>query len=84
MFIADNHINLYPNPASDIVTLNLGNTNNTDLTMNIYNLIGAFVKTEKLKQNQQQINVGDLSNGIYIVELKSKDWSGKQKIIIQR
>lgn len=82
--LINNQIRIYPNPASDIVTLNLGNTNNSDLTMNIYNLIGAFVKTEKLKQNQQQINVGDLSNGIYMVEIKSKEWIEKQKLIIER
>ena len=75
---------LYPNPASDIVTLNIENTNNSDLTMNIYNLMGALVKSEKLKQNQQQINVGDLGNGIYMVEIKSKGWTEKQKLVIQR
>jgi len=30
-----------------------------------------------LKQNNQQIKIGDLSNGIYMVEIKSKEWIGK-------
>lgn len=75
---------IYPNPASDIVTLNIENTNNSDLTMIIYNLIGAIVKTEKLNQNQRQINIGDLSNGIYMIEIRSKEFKGKQKLIIHR
>jgi len=75
---------LYPNPASDIVTLNVDNTNNSELTLNIYNVIGKLVKSELLKQNQQKINIVDLNNGIYIVEIKSKEWSKKQKLIIQR
>ena len=75
---------LYPNPASDIITLNIDNRNNDDLTLNIFNLIGALVKSEKFKQNQQQINVGDLGNGIYMVEIKSKEWTEKKKLIIQR
>ncbi|PIY05959.1 MAG: hypothetical protein COZ21_03585, partial [Bacteroidetes bacterium CG_4_10_14_3_um_filter_31_20] len=58
--------------------------NNADLTLNIYNVMGALIKSETLKQNQQQINTKDLSNGIYLVEIKSKEWSGKQKLIIQR
>jgi hypothetical protein len=75
---------LYPNPASDIVTLNIDNTNNADLTLNIYNVIGTLVKSEMLKQNQRQINIGDLSNGVYMVTIKSKDLTGNQRLIIQR
>ena len=77
-------LSLYPNPASDIVTLNIDNTNNSELTLNIYNVIGTLVKSEMLKQNNRQINIGDLNNGIYIVEIKTNDWSEKQQLIIQR
>ena len=75
---------LYPNPASDIVTLNIDNTNNADLILNIYNVIGKLVSSETLRQNQRQINIGYLSNGIYMVVIKSKEWSENQKLIIQR
>jgi len=75
---------VYPNPASNFVTLIKNITSSSDITLNIYNALGALVKTEMLLQNQQQINVSDLSNGIYMVEIKSKDWSEKQKLIIQR
>ncbi len=75
---------LYPNPAYDIVTLNIDNINSSDLTLNIYNVIGNLISSELLKQNYQKINIRDLSNGIYIVEIKSKEWSEKQKLIIQR
>ena len=80
----ENLITIYPNPACDIVNLNINNANNANLTLNIYNVIGALVKTETLEQNQQQINIEDLSNGIYMVEIKSKEWTGNQKLIIQR
>jgi len=75
---------LYPNPASNIVTLNIENATKTDLTMYIYNVIGTLVKSETLKQNQRQINIGDLSNGVYMVALKSKDFTENQRLIIQR
>ncbi len=75
---------LSPNPASNIVTLNIDNRNNADLTLNIYNVIGELVRSDLLKQNQQKINIGDLNNGIYIVEIKSNEWTAKQKLIIQR
>ena len=75
---------LYPNPATDIVTLNIGNINNAALTLNIYNVIGTLVKSEILKQNQQQINIGDLSNGVYMFSIKSKDFTANQRLIIQK
>ena len=78
------NFNLYPNPASDIVTLNIENKNNAGLTLNIYSLAGTLVKSEILKQNQRQINIVDLSDGIYIVEIKSKEWTEKRKLKIQR
>ncbi len=73
-----------PNPASDIITLSIDRNINTDITMNIYNVMGVLVKTEMLKQNQQQIDIGDLSNGIYTVEIKSKGFIEKQKLIIKK
>jgi len=76
--------NLYPNPALDIVTLNIDNTNNEDLALNIYNIMGVLVKSEMLKQSQRQINIRDLSNGIYMITIKSKNLTEKQKLIIQR
>ena len=76
--------NLFPNPAFDIITLNIDNRNNDDLTLNIYNVTGTLVKSEMHKQNNSQINISDLSNGIYMVEFKSKEMSGAQKLIIRR
>jgi hypothetical protein len=79
-----NSIALYPNPASDFFTINMGRDYHTNNTVNIYNVNGLLVKTETLKQNQKEINISNLSNGIYMVEIKSENFTGKQKLIIQR
>jgi predicted outer membrane repeat protein len=75
---------VYPNPATDIVTININNANNDDMELNIYTVMGVLVKSEMFKQNHRQINIGDLSNGVYMVEIKSKELTEKQKLIIQR
>ena len=80
----DEQMKIYPNPASDIITLEIDKGNNTDLTLKIYNLLGILVKSEIVKQSKQQININDLSNGIYMVEIREKELTRKQKIIIQR
>ncbi len=82
--IIKERINIYPNPASEFITLSNDLNNKSDLTLNIYNLVGELVKSEMLKQNQQQINIGDLSDGIYVITIKSKDLKENQRLIIQR
>lgn len=76
--------NLFPNPALDIVSVSFDNVSNNDINLKVYDAQGTLVKSKLLKQYQQQINISDLSNGIYIVEIKSKEWTGTQKLIIQR
>ncbi len=80
----NNAFSLFPNPASDILTMNIENRNITDFTLNIYNVMGELVRSELLKQNPQQITISDLNNGIYFAEIKSGEGIEKQKIIIQR
>ena len=82
--VAKENAVIFPNPASDLITINLNNPSNTEITLKIYNVTGELVKSELLKQNQLQINVADLRNGIYMIEVKSKDWSNRQKLIIQK
>jgi len=75
-------MNIYPNPASDMITVIIDPSINPSLTLKIYNITGSLVKTELVKENQQQINVSDLNNGIYMVEIKSKNVTYKKKLII--
>jgi hypothetical protein len=75
-------ITIYPNPAKDFITID----NNSDqvLEFNLYNIMGSLIKKETLTQNQKHLNISDLCNGIYFVEIKSKNMSKTQKLIIQR
>jgi len=77
-------IEIFPNPANEIVTIKMNNLNFESAEINIFNVIGTLVKSEILRQNNQQINISDLSNGIFTVQVKSKEWTEKQKLIIQR
>jgi hypothetical protein len=80
----NNAFNLYPNPASNSIIINGNDIKNNDVLLNIYNTIGTLVKTEMLKQNNQNVTIGDLPNGIYIVEMKSTDFIKSQKLIIKK
>ena len=81
---ANSLVELYPNPASEFVTLKIKNKNSDAVALNIYKVTGELVRSEMLMQNQQKINIGELNNGIYMVRIQSKSFSENQKLVIQR
>lgn len=81
-----NHLlNIYPNPASDIISLDIDFVGNSESTeVNIFNLTGKLVKSEILNQDVNQVDISNLSNGIYVVSVKTNNLIENQKLIIQR
>jgi photosystem II stability/assembly factor-like uncharacterized protein len=75
---------IYPNPTAGTFTVNVEKKNNAAASLMIYNMLGAIVKTLSLEQNEQEIDVSDLDNGFYTIEVKSANYSGQQKLIIQK
>ncbi|HBX49660.1 MAG: hypothetical protein A2275_07865 [Bacteroidetes bacterium RIFOXYA12_FULL_35_11] len=75
---------IYPNPAFNTETITIDYNFNNAVTLNIYNILGKLVRTEILQKDQNIFNLDYLYNGIYIVEIKSKEWSAKQKLIVKK
>lgn len=82
IYSEEREFKIVPNPAKDIVRFNIVNMNSDYFALNIYDVAGSLVKSEILLQNQ--VRISDLNNGIYVVEIKSNNWSGRQKLIINR
>lgn len=59
---------LYPNPTNNSITL-YGKNSEEELNINIINALGATVKSIKVKNNT--IDVSDLANGLYYLELQN-------------
>jgi len=64
-------INIYPNPTSDFVTLEFGNSGYSNLEITIYNAGGQLIKTIKTKGNSYVLNVSTLKQGIYMAVIKA-------------
>jgi hypothetical protein len=75
---------LHPNPASNQVALKIDDPDCRDISINIFDITGALVRTLKLNQNHLQFDVGDLNSGIYIVVIKSKNLIENKKLVVQR
>jgi len=77
-------LSIYPNPAKETINIATNHPVNERCMINIYNMLGDVIFSEKLNQAKIQINIRNFSTGIYMVEIKGDDWVEKQKLIIQR
>ena len=79
--LASTKIKIYPNPVTDIVNVDVDGS--LDYMVSLFDLQGRSIKAEL---NASQIQVGYLSTGIYILEIKDMK-SGNQiveRIIVER
>ncbi len=65
-----NELGLYPNPASNQITVTMNNASN----IQIYNMLGSKVMDKELN-GLSTVNISDLINGVYIVRVT--DINGK-------
>ena len=56
---------VYPNPASDVISLDITSADNHG-SVYIYDALGQVVKVQKLNTTNQ-INIADLNNGLYFI-----------------
>ena len=56
---------VYPNPVKDVLTIEGENIEQ----VNVYNTMGQLVKTVNCNDNTVNVNVNDLQNGMYIVNV---------------
>jgi len=83
------NVQLFPNPSQGQFTINLDMVNNQDVTVNVFNSIGALVRTEQLNQLTAGENIFnmDLSGqaaGIYTIVVNTENTSKTERISINR
>ncbi|MBQ7532252.1 MAG: T9SS type A sorting domain-containing protein [Bacteroidales bacterium] len=76
-------INIHPNPTNDIVNVSIENLT-SDVQITIYNSVGQAVYTQNESVENglnTVINLGDLSNGTYILQVRSEEGIWMKRII---
>ena len=70
---------IYPNPFSDVVNI-IGMDHTDDVAFNLFTIDGKLIKKGRLEENNQ-INLNDLSKGLYLLQLTSDGKTETKKII---
>jgi len=73
---------VFPNPAKDVSFLNIEIPNPTSKTLvDINDAQGRLMRTEVLTNNQ--INIAQLSKGVYFLKIKTQEGSYLKKVLIE-
>jgi len=78
----ENNLKIYPNPAQDVLNIKgvvgVGNAN-----LKIYDLNGRLIIKQAFNfENDQNINVSEFENGLYIVKIENSRVNFSKKLII--
>jgi len=79
--VTSSTFSIYPNPAKDVI--NVANSADTIENVTITDMNGRVVKQVALGVNEGQINISDLSQGVYILNATSNGKSVTEKIVKQ-
>jgi len=70
---------IYPNPANDFVTLQLGQPGEYSIEM--LSLNGQIIQRRNTMGSKHQIDLSTFQKGTYIITIRSKDFVKTEKII---
>ena len=81
------NVTVFPNPASDLLTVNLNGLNGKQLLINVYNVVGEKVSSEKMQTGSpvyfKYLDLSSLKAGIYFVEVTDGNSKFTNKFIKQ-
>jgi hypothetical protein len=84
--IFDGEVSIYPNPSSNFIRIDMIDVNKSEYNVSIINVLGekVFDISESISGNyMKQIDVRNLANGTYILQIKNEETIFVEKIIIE-
>ncbi len=79
----DAGISIYPNPASEILTIHFDRVLNNDVFVDVVDITGKIVSTSIINQHtfDSFVDIKSLASGVYLIKLSNEDFSSTAKFI---
>lgn len=81
------NVNVFPNPASNYINISYSLEITHNLRINLYNNLGQLLYTYQMNNMSgtfnKEIDISNLSAGMYSLEINASGFSNVRKIIIQ-
>ncbi|MEM8899117.1 MAG: T9SS type A sorting domain-containing protein [Bacteroidota bacterium] len=82
--VANLQAKVFPNPATDQLSIQLSANDVEETELNLFSLIGENILKGRFKGNTHTLTLPELPTGIYLLRLRSGDSFMSKKIYIQR
>jgi hypothetical protein len=85
--ILGSEISVYPNPASDVVNINLRNINAQNSSIELYSSVGKLVMSQNIRSvsgNMTQFKTTDLDGGLYFVKVLAEGKAYVTNVVITK
>jgi hypothetical protein len=77
VLVSDAQLSVYPNPAVDVLNINISNASFKNSNVTITNISGQELINTNMSGTNTQINIEGLSNGIYFVNITNENGFNK-------
>lgn len=79
-------IKVFPNPASDLIAIQIGDLVTSDLKIELFDITGRLIKSNQINAGQTitYFDVQDIYNGTYLVKITDGKDTISKKIIIDK
>ena len=78
---------VYPNPASDVLNIEVNASQASEMSISVYNIMGQNVMNQNVNittgVNTRCINTSELNSGIYFVTVKANGFENTMKFIVK-
>ena len=80
------NINIFPNPASDLIAIQLGTLVTEDVKIELYDIAGKLINSSRINKGStiSYFDVQTVYEGTYLIKISSKEYSITRKILVKR
>jgi len=85
--VLGSEISVYPNPATDVVNIDLGNINAENSVIELYSSVGQLVMSKNIVSvsgNQTQFETTDLDGGLYFIKVLTEGKIYTSSVVITK
>jgi hypothetical protein len=79
-----NSVSVYPNPAKEILNIELGTLNLEKVQIRMLNTLGQVLLTEKPITHNSTFNIQHFPSGLYFVQISAEGFTSTKKIVISK
>lgn len=81
--IAEDQLSIFPNPANDFIRVSVDESLHPEY-LEVYNTLGQRMIYSDMTQSEQNLDVSRLTQGLYVLKVKTEEGIGTKRILIEQ